>query len=228
MAIGVHMCCAMPAVELQKEIHPYEDLPLDIQFELDRLDLKLAEVMSFAEGYILGVTKPAGEPLDIYIGGVALGSGEVMPLNESLGVRITAYATLGKKPVQRPEGAANAAADIATLLTTVPEEFRDPEKLGLWLDEHVAVSVVVGRAWLRLDKVLKLMIGSFVELEGALRQSVEVVANERVLAYGEVVVRDGCYGVRIQSVATHRERIAAANLPVFMREHMEMAFRCPR
>lgn len=228
MAIEVHMCCEMPAVELQKEIHPYEDLPLDIQFELDRLDLKLAEVMSFAEGYILGVTKPAGEPLDIYIGGVALGSGEVMPLNESLGVRITAYATGGKKPAQRPEGAANAAADIATLLTTVPEEFRDPEKLGLWLDEHVAVSVVVGRAWLRLDKVLKLMIGSFVELEGALRQSVEVVANERVLAYGEVVVRDGCYGVRIQSVATHRERIAAANLPVFMREHMEMAFRCPR
>jgi len=218
----------MPAVELHNEIHPYEDLPLDIQFELDRLDLKLAEVMSFTEGYILGVTKPAGEPLDIYIGGVALGSGEVMPLNESLGVRITAYATGGKKPAPRPEGAGNVDVGFDALLDSVPEEFRDPEKLGLWLDEHVSVSVVVGRAWLRLDKVLKLMIGSFVELEGALRQSVEIVANERVLAYGEVVVRDGCYGVRIQAVATHRERIAAANLPVFMREHMEMAFRCPR
>jgi flagellar motor switch protein FliN/FliY len=86
----------------------------------------------------------------------------------------------------------------------------------------------VGRAWLRLDKVLKLTLGSFIELEGAPRQSVEIVANDRVLAYGEVVVRDGCYGVRIQAVATQRERIAAANLPVFLREHMEMAFQCPR
>jgi flagellar motor switch/type III secretory pathway protein FliN len=218
----------MPAVELQNEIHPYEDLPLDVQFELDRLDLKLAEVMSFTEGYTLGVMKPAGEPLDIYIGGVALGSGEVMPMNESLGVRITAYAAGGKKPVPRREGPGSPDADISTVLRLVPEEFRDPEKLGVWLNEHVAVSVVVGRAWLRLDKVLKLMIGSFVELEGAPRQAVEVVANDRVLAYGEVVVRDGFYGVRIQSVATHRERIAAANLPVFMREHMEMAFKCPR
>jgi flagellar motor switch/type III secretory pathway protein FliN len=202
------------------EIHPFEDLPLDLQFELDRLDLKLAEVLAFTEGHILSVSKPAGEPLDIYVGGVALGSGEVMPINETLGVRFTAYATGNKKLGTRP--AKNL--DLAAL----PEEFRNPDRLGRWLDETVSVSVVVGRAWLRLDKVLKLTIGSFVELEGGPRQTVEVVANDRVLAYGEVVVRDGCYGVRIQAVATHRERIAAANLPVFMREHMEMAFRYAR
>jgi flagellar motor switch/type III secretory pathway protein FliN len=222
----------MPAPEvkndLQREIHPFEDLPLDIQFELDRLDLRLAEVLAFNEGHILSLTKPAGEPLDIYIGGVPLGSGEVMPLAENLGVRITAYATLGKKPVQRQQPAKRDEQELAALLHSVPAEFRDAEHLTLWLDEMVSVSVVVGRAWLRLDKVLKLMIGSFIELVGSPRQSVEVVANDRVLAYGEVVVRDGCYGVRIHAVATHRERIAAANLPVFMREHMEMAFRSLR
>ena len=218
----------MPDAELRNEIHPFEDLPLDVQFELDRLDLKLAEVLTFNEGHILSVTKPAGEPLDIYIGGVPVGAGEVMPLNENLGVRITAYATGGRKPAPRAVIRQRDEAEVARLLKDVPEEYRDPQRLGLWLDELVSVSIVVGRAWLRLDKVLKLTMGSFVELEGSPRQSVEIVANDRVLAYGEVVVRDGCYGVRIQAVATQRERIAAANLPVFLREHMEMAFRCAR
>jgi flagellar motor switch/type III secretory pathway protein FliN len=149
----------------------------------------------------------------------------VMPLNENLGVRITAYAISNRKPAPRPQPTQQEMEDRTALLKGIPTEFRDPARLGLWLDEMVAVSVVVGRAWLRLDKILKLTIGSFVELEGSPRQAVEVVANDRVLAYGEVVVRDGCYGVRIQAVATHRERIAAANLPMFMREHMELAFR---
>jgi flagellar motor switch protein FliN len=218
----------MPDVELANEIQLFEDLPLDIQFELDRLDLKLAEVLTFNEGHVLSVTKPAGEPLDIYLGGVPVGAGEVMPLNENLGVRITAYATGGRRTAPRTASPHRDEAEIAHLLQDVPVEYRDPNRLGLWLDELVSVGIVVGRAWLRLDKVLKLTLGSFIELEGAPRQSVEIVANDRVLAYGEVVVRDGCYGVRIQAVATQRERIAAANLPVFLREHMEMAFQCPR
>jgi flagellar motor switch protein FliN/FliY len=39
------------------------------------------------------LTKPAGEPLDIYVGGARLGNGEVVVFNENFGIRITSLAS---------------------------------------------------------------------------------------------------------------------------------------
>ena len=89
-------------------------------------------------------------------------------------------------------------------------EERDADTLGLLLDEPVRVCVVFGRARLPLQKVVKLATGSILELDGSLKQAVEVIVNDRIIASGEVVVVDGNYGVRIQAVASRQERFDTA------------------
>jgi flagellar motor switch protein FliN/FliY len=91
-----------------------------------------------------------------------------------------------------------------------PED-RDADTLGLLLGEPVRVSVVFGRARLPLQKVVKLATGSILELEGSLKQAVEVIVNDRIIASGEVVVVDGNYGVRIHAVASRQERFDTAS-----------------
>ncbi len=58
-----------------------------------------------------------------------------------------------------------------------------------------------------LDDVLKLSVGSIVELNCQASDPVEVLVNDTVIARGEVVVVDSNYGVRITDVSSRKERI---------------------
>jgi flagellar motor switch protein FliN/FliY len=69
------------------------DVPMSVDVELDRRVLKLLDVLELRSGSVLPLAKPAGEPLDIYVGGARLGSGEVVVFNDNFGIRITAMAT---------------------------------------------------------------------------------------------------------------------------------------
>ena len=82
--------------------------------------------------------------------------------------------------------------------------------LAVLLGESVRLSVVFGRTSLPLDKIVKLTEGSVLELRGSLRQPVEIVVNNRVIASGEVVVVEGNYGVRIHTVVSRQERLDAS------------------
>jgi flagellar motor switch protein FliN/FliY len=68
------------------------DVPMDIQVQLDSRFMKLSEVIELRDGVVLPLTKPAGEPLDVLVGGALLGSGEIVVFNENFGVRITSFA----------------------------------------------------------------------------------------------------------------------------------------
>jgi flagellar motor switch protein FliN/FliY len=65
------------------------------------------------------------------------------------------------------------------------------------LHVEVPVSVLLGRAKLRMRDVLALSGGSIVELEQDLHDEVEIRVNDCVIARGEMVAVDGNYGVRI-------------------------------
>lgn len=87
------------------------------------------------------------------------------------------------------------------------------DTLAVLLEEPVRVSVVFGRTSLPLQKIVKLAAGSVVELGGSVRQPVDVVVNNRVIASGEVVVVEGNYGVRIHTVVSRQERYDIASHP---------------
>jgi flagellar motor switch protein FliN/FliY len=75
----------------QEEIAPLGDIPIEIEVELDRRVMTTREVLELKEGSILSTMRSAGENIDIYIGGVLCGSGEIVVIESTLGVRITDF-----------------------------------------------------------------------------------------------------------------------------------------
>jgi flagellar motor switch protein FliN len=74
-----------------EEIGPLGDVPVEIEVELDRRMLTTREVLQLTEGSLIGTSRSAGENIDIYIGGVLCGSGEIVVIENTLGVRITDF-----------------------------------------------------------------------------------------------------------------------------------------
>lgn len=75
---------------------------------------------------------------------------------------------------------------------------------GLLMDIKLQVRVLFGRTNLRLRDVLKLASGSIVELDRSPDDIVELVVNDRVIARGEVVVVEGCYGIRVTEIVSRK------------------------
>jgi flagellar motor switch protein FliN len=75
----------------QEAIAPLGDVPVEVEVELDRRMLTMREVLRLAEGSLIGTSRSAGENIDIYIGGVLCGSGEIVVIENALGVRITDF-----------------------------------------------------------------------------------------------------------------------------------------
>jgi flagellar motor switch protein FliN/FliY len=74
-----------------EEIAPLADVPVDIEVELDRRVMLAREVLELEEGAVITTARSAGENIDIYIGGVLCGSGEIVVIENVLGVRITDF-----------------------------------------------------------------------------------------------------------------------------------------
>ena len=79
--------------------------------------------------------------------------------------------------------------------------------LEMLLDLEMEVAISFGQTEMLLKDVLKLSVGSIVELQCQASDPVEVLVNDTVIARGEVVVVDSHYGVRITDVSSRRERI---------------------
>ena len=75
----------------QEEIAPLGEVPVEIEVELDRRIMTTREVLRLDEGSVIETGRSAGENIDIYIGGVLCGSGEVVVIENRLGVRITDF-----------------------------------------------------------------------------------------------------------------------------------------
>jgi flagellar motor switch protein FliN/FliY len=74
-----------------EEIAPLSDVPVEIKIELDRRVMRARDLLGLTEGSIIGTQRPAGENIDIYIGGLLCGSGEIVVIENTLGVRITDF-----------------------------------------------------------------------------------------------------------------------------------------
>jgi flagellar motor switch protein FliN/FliY len=75
----------------KEEVAPLGDVPVDVEVELDRRIMSTRDVLRLEEGCVIGTSRSAGENIDIYIGGVLCGSGEIVVIENTLGVRITDF-----------------------------------------------------------------------------------------------------------------------------------------
>ena len=83
--------------------------------------------------------------------------------------------------------------------------------LELLMDVQLPVSIRFGETEMVLEEVVKLGVGSVIELNSGVDQPVELVVNNRVLARGEIVTVDGFYGIRVTEVTSAGERFKSLN-----------------
>lgn len=67
------------------------DVMLDLEVELDRRVMRMREVLELAEGSVIRMTRSAGENIDIIVGGSLVGFGEIVIIEDTMGVRITDF-----------------------------------------------------------------------------------------------------------------------------------------
>lgn len=81
------------------------------------------------------------------------------------------------------------------------------KNLELLMDIKLELTVELGRCQLPVKKVLELTRGSIIELDKVAGESVELFANGKHVANGEVVVIEDNFGLRIISITDPEERI---------------------
>jgi flagellar motor switch protein FliN/FliY len=79
--------------------------------------------------------------------------------------------------------------------------------LDLLLDIPVELTVELGRTRMSIHELLKLRPGSAVKLARLEGEAVDILANDVLIARGEVVVRHEKYGIRITEITSRMERL---------------------
>jgi flagellar motor switch protein FliN/FliY len=75
----------------EEQLGRMADVPVEIEVEMDRRILTMREILALKEGSLIGTSRSAGENIDIYIGGALVGFGEIVVIENMIGVRITDF-----------------------------------------------------------------------------------------------------------------------------------------
>lgn len=81
------------------------------------------------------------------------------------------------------------------------------QNLNILLDVKLQLTVELGRTELPIKKVLELTKGSIITLNKAAGEPVELYANGKLIAYGEVVVIEDNFGLRITHITDPVKRL---------------------
>ncbi len=106
---------------------------------------------------------------------------------------------------------AGPATATGSAMAPPPQVMAMPEydtgNIGLLMDVELPITVRIGSTEMKLIDIMRLGLGSIVELEKMVDDPVEILANNKLVARGEVVVCDGNYAVKITEVESRADRI---------------------
>ena len=81
-------------------------------------------------------------------------------------------------------------------------------ELDAVLDVNVDITAVLGTAMMPISQILKLGRGAVVELNRGVGEDIEIHANSRLVATGEVIVIEDRLGVNINNIVRVTETIS--------------------
>lgn len=116
------------------------------------------------------------------------------------------YDEIEEKPIERHQPPVEVQqASFQPLRDTAVRQ--TPKNIDLIMDVPLEISVVLGRTKKNIKDILNLGTGSLIELDKLAEEPVEILVNGKRVAYGEVVVVDENFGVRITSIVSNAERV---------------------
>jgi flagellar motor switch protein FliN/FliY len=74
-----------------EEIAHLADVLVDVTVELDRKVLPIRQILELEAGSVIKMSRSAGENIDIVVGGTLVGFGEIVIIEDTVGVRITDF-----------------------------------------------------------------------------------------------------------------------------------------
>ena len=110
-----------------------------------------------------------------------------------------------KVPVNTKKDAGEKRYEFSDLNDTSTSQ--SPVNMKLILDIPLEITVEVGRTSMLIGELLKLGHGSIIELSKIAGETLEILANQKLIAKGEVVVIKEKYGIRITEIVSPIERI---------------------
>jgi flagellar motor switch protein FliN/FliY len=84
--------------------------------------------------------------------------------------------------------------------TSMPVGERSAADLEAVFDVPVRVSVILGRARIPVASLMKMDIGSVVELDRQVGEAVDIYVNDRLVARGEIVLVENRLGVTMTEI----------------------------
>ena len=118
----------------------------------------------------------------------------------SAGIR-TAVLDISPQPKAPVQDIPSEASEKQT--SSRPEDF----DLELLFDIPLEITVELGRAEIQIQDLLNLAPGSTVKLVKLEGQPVDILANDTLIARGEVVVQKEKYGIRVTEITSRLERM---------------------
>ncbi len=70
-------------------LHQLRDVPIHLSVQLDRKRTKVSEILEFRKDSIIELSRSAGENVDLLMDGEPVGSGEIVVIEDMMGLRIT-------------------------------------------------------------------------------------------------------------------------------------------
>jgi flagellar motor switch protein FliN/FliY len=86
---------AQPAVEPEamsedsRALRAFLDVPIDVTVELSRKKVKVREILNLQVDSIIQMDQSAGENVDLRLNGIAVGNGEIVVIEDAMGLRVT-------------------------------------------------------------------------------------------------------------------------------------------
>lgn len=85
---------------MELDLNSLLDVSVEISVEIGRTKMTIGELVSLSKGAIIELNKAAGEAVEIYVNERLLGKGEIIVVNERLGIRMMEIAA-PKERVQK-------------------------------------------------------------------------------------------------------------------------------
>ena len=74
-----------------EEIADLADVPVEVEVQLGNKILTIAQILELGPESVIRMARSAGDNIDILVGGALIGYGEVVIIEDAVGVRITDF-----------------------------------------------------------------------------------------------------------------------------------------
>jgi len=74
-----------------QEIAAFADVSVEVEVELGRKVMSIAQILELGPDSVIRIARSAGDNIDILVGGTLIGCGEIVIIEDAVGVRITDF-----------------------------------------------------------------------------------------------------------------------------------------